>query len=257
MNESNKRRKLTDEESERLIAEHTPLVNAIAKSLLRKLPATVERDDLVQDGFLGLMAAILQSTKAHASGHFQSYISTRVRGAMLDGLRENDPGSRAVRQEMRRVERAIHQLSQQLGRAPHEGEVAEALSMSLDRYQKLLMNAHGYTLLSLEDFDDPDPNKNFIDWCANTNSDPLAALERRVVQRTLLVAISDLSEREEQIMSLYYADELTMKEIGARLGISEGRVSQLHTQAIAKLRAAVVGVESKPSLLAPRWRTNH
>lgn len=256
MDEADKRKKLAREERDRLVTKYTPLVTAITKSLLKKLPTSVEGDDLMQDGFLGLLGAVLQSTKARASGHFRNYVSQRVRGAMLDGLREIDHGSRRVRQEMRRVERAIHQLGHELGRAPIESEIAAALSVSLQDYQKLLLDAHGYTLLSLEDFDETDPGKDFLDWCVKTGSDPLAALEREALQRTLLVAISKLSAQEEQVMILYYESELTMKAIGKRQQISESRVSQIHTQAIAKLRAAVVGDDAKHSLLAPRWRVS-
>lgn len=255
MAETSAKRKLTSEESEHLIAEYAPMVNAIARSLKRKLPSTVMSEDLVQDGYLGLLGAILQMTKARAEDHFQSYVAQRVRFAMLDGLRDNAPGSRRVRQEMRRVERAIHRLGHQLGRPPTETEIAEAVSMSLADYQALLMEAHDYTLLSLEDFAESDPGRNFVDWCAKTNSDPMAALERKAVQRNLLIAISELSPREEEMMNLYYVAELTMKSIAGRLGISEGRVSQIHAQAIAKLRAAVISDEIRPSLLAPRWRT--
>lgn len=254
MNSSSKRRKLTEEESERLVAEYAPMVNAIAKSLLRKLPSTVMSDDLVQDGYLGLLGAILQVTKARAGGHYASYVAQRVRFAMLDGLRDNAPGSRRVRQEMRRVELAIQQLAHKLGRPATESEIAEASSMSLADYQKLLMEAHDYTLLSLDDFEESDPSRSFVEWCAQTNSDPLAALERKAVHRKLLIAISDLSAREDEVLTLYYVREMTMKLVADRLGISEGRVSQIHSQAIAKLRAAVMGDGSKGSLLAPRWR---
>ena len=253
-NDPPKRRKLTEDESDRLITEHAPLVAAIARSLLRKLPASVVVDDLIQDGFLGLMAAIIQSTTTHAGRHYNAYLSTRIRGAMLDGLRENDPGSRRMRREMRRVEQTIHKLSYSLGRAPHEGEVAEAMEMLLPEYQDLLLEASGYMLFSLDDFNDADPGKDFMAWCASTNSNPLAALERRTVQRTLLLAISDLTEREEAVMKGYYVDGVSMKEIGVGLGITESRVSQIHTQAIAKLRAAMLGDVSAPSPLTPRWR---
>jgi RNA polymerase sigma factor for flagellar operon FliA len=252
--ETPKRRKLSEEESDRLVAEHAPLVAAIARSLLRKLPSNVVLDDLIQDGFLGLMAAIIQSTTTHAGRHYDAYLSTRIRGAMLDGLRENDPGSRRMRREMRRVEQTIHKLSYSLSRAPQESEVAEAMGISLSDYQDLLLEASGYMLFSLDDFDDADPGKDFMAWCASTNSNPLAALERRTVQRTLLMAISDLTDREEAVMKGYYCDGSSMKEIGATLGITESRVSQIHTQAIAKLRAAMLGDVSAPSPLTPRWR---
>ena len=251
---NNKRPKLTEQESERLIVENMSLVKAIAQSLVRKLPSSVELDDLVQDGYIGLLGAILQTTKERESSHFHNYISQRVRGAMLDGLRELDPGTRSVRRAMRRVEQAIHQLGHQLGRSPNENEVAQALAMPLADYQRLLQEAHGYTFLSIEDFNDSESPADFLEWCMVTQSNPLAALERKALQRQLLIAISDLSAREDEVMSLRYVDDLTMKNIGERLGLSEGRISQIHTQAIAKLRAAVIAGEERPSLLRPRLR---
>jgi RNA polymerase sigma factor FliA len=248
--------RLSEAECERLIAQHTPLVSAIARSLLRRLPPHIEADDLMQDGFVGLLVAVLQATTAHAGHHYHSYLAQRIRGAMLDGLRENDPASRSVRRRMREVEVAIHRLGHRLGRLPHEGEVAEALDMPLADYQHLLQQADGYTLFSLEDFDDANADRDFMEWCAATNSNPLAALERKVVQRTLLRALSSLGEREEAVMKAYYVDGLNMREIGARLQITESRVSQIHTQAIARLRAAVLGDEACPSPLAPRWRVS-
>ncbi len=247
-------KKLTDLESEKLVTEHTPLVKAMAKSLLRKLPASVELDDLMQDGFIGLLGAILQNTRDKAGGQFQSYVSQRVRGAMLDGLRQLDPGSRGVRQSMRRVEHAMHQLSHQLGRPPSESEVAQALTMPLAEYQTLLETAHGYTLFSLDDFVEETAPDQFLDWCATTGSDPVAALERKLLQRKLLVAISDLSAREEGVMALLYVDALTMREVGKRMGLTEGRISQIHAHAIATLRSTVIGNTAEPSILKPRQR---
>jgi RNA polymerase sigma factor FliA len=247
-------RKLTETESERLIVEHTPLVKAMAKSLLRRLPASVELDDLMQDGFVGLLGAILQNTRDKAGGQFQKYVSQRVRGAMLDGLRQLDPGTRGVRQAMRRVELAIHALGHQLGRPPTESEVAAALAMPLADYQSLLEQAHGYTLFSLDDFVEETAPEHFLDWCATTGSDPVAALERRVLQRKLLIAISDLSVREEEVMAMLYVEALTMREAGKRLGVTEGRISQIHAHAIATLRSTVIGNTAEPSILKPRQR---
>lgn len=247
-------KKITDIESERLISEHTPLVKAMAKSLLRKLPASVELDDLMQDGFIGLLGAILQNTRDKAGGQFKSYISQRVRGAMLDGLRQLDPGTRGVRHSMRKVENAIHELGHQLGRFPSESEVAHALTMPIGEYQSLLEQAHGYTLFSLDDFVEETAPDQFLDWCASTGSDPVAALERRLLQRKLLVAISDLSEREESVMALLYVESLTMREVGKRLGLTEGRISQIHAHAIATLRSTVIGNTAEPSILKPRMR---
>lgn len=248
--------KLTEAEAERLIARYTPLVQSIAKTLLKRMPANVDGDDLLQDGYVGLMVAILQAAKVGAGAQFDSYLSQRVRGAMIDGLRRTDPASAGVRHNMRRVESAIHELGQRFGRMPTELEVADFMSMPLSAYQSLLASAHGYTLLSLEDFDDTDSDsdRNFIDWCANTNSDPLAALQRKALRRTLLMAISDLSSQEEQVMISYYVHEMKMKEVGSLLRVTEGRVSQIHAQAIAKLRAALLNDKNRQPLLAPRWR---
>lgn len=254
MIEGARRRKLTESESERLIAEHAPLVKAIAKSLLKKLPTSVALDDLLQDGFIGLLGALLQATRNREGCRFQNYLSQRVRGAMLDGLRQNDPGSRAVRRAMRRVERAIHQLGHTLGRPPNEEEVARALAMPLPDYQRLLQEADGYAVFSIDDFDDGNSTDDFLDWCATTQSDPVAALERRALQRKLLIAISDLSCRENEIMTLLYVNDLTMRSTGEQLCLTEGRISQIHSQAIAKLRAAVIGMDDRPSLLALRRR---
>jgi RNA polymerase sigma factor for flagellar operon FliA len=238
-----------------MITRYTPLVSAIARSLLRRLPPSVEADDLIQDGMVGLLVAIIQATTSQAGKSYDAYLSQRIRGAMLDGLRENDPGSRKVRQKMRRVETAITQLCHLLGRMPREGEVARALGMALDAYQSLLQQADGYTLFSLEDFNEVQQERDFISWCASTNTNPLAALERKTLQCHLLHALGELTEREEAVMQAYYTHDQTMKIIALMHGVTEGRISQIHTQAIAKMRAIVLGDESRPSPLKPRWRT--
>jgi RNA polymerase sigma factor for flagellar operon FliA len=242
-------------DSERLLAEYGPLVKAMARAMVRRLPANVELDDLEQNGFMGLLSAMLQAARSGVGVQFKAYVAQRVRGAMLDGLRESDPASRQVRRQMRQVERKLNELTYQLGRPPSEGEVAAAMEMELRAYQQLLADADGYMLLSIEDFSDTEPPDEFVDWCASTNSDPLVALERRALQRTLLRALSDLSSRESAVMARYYVDGKTMREVAISLGITEGRVSQIHTQAIARLRAAVVTSHEPKSLLAPRRRT--
>lgn len=249
-------RRLSPEESDQLIELYTPLVRSVALSLVRKLPKSVELDDLLQDGYIGLLSALLQSTRNNAEGQFRSYLEQRVRGAMIDGLREVAPSTRRVRREMRRVEKVISELCNKLGRQPSEREVAARLSVPVAEYQQLLQEANDYTLLSLEDFDcAEEPESDFIGWCAATGCDPVAALQRRALQRRLLVAISDLSERESTVLTAYYVEDLTMSAIGNRLGVTEGRVSQIRTQAIARLRAAVL-VDNKPSLLHPRRRVD-
>ena len=221
-------RRLSEAECERLVAQHAPLVAAIARSMARRLPANIDADDLIQDGMVGLLVAIIQSNTLQAGQSYNAYLSHRI---------------------------AINKLSHELGRMPREGEVAKALGMSLDAYQTLLQQADGYTLFSLDDFDEVQLERSFISWCVSTDANPLAALERKSVQCTLLQALSELTEREEDVMRAYYSDQRTMREISALLGITVGRVSQLHAQAIARLRAVVLGEGAQSSLLRPRWRS--
>jgi RNA polymerase sigma factor for flagellar operon FliA len=251
------RKKLSHDETDALIEKYAPLVRSIAQTLLRRLPPSVEFDDLLQDGYIGLLGALLHSTRTNADGQYRHYLAQRVRGAMLDGLRENDPASRRVRKMMRDVEEAIRKLSHEKGELPGEGEVAKAMGLSLQDYQHMLQEAHGYTLLSLEDFGEASTDeRDFLEWCAHTNSDPFAALQRSALQRSLLVAISELSEREDMVMASYYVEGLTMRGIAEKLGLTEGRISQIHTQAIAKLRATVMQPSEKgATLLSPRWRS--
>jgi RNA polymerase sigma factor for flagellar operon FliA len=245
---------LSEAECELLIEQCTPLVRMIAHSLVRKMPSSVDVDDLMQDGFVGLMLAILQATTEQIGKSYNAYLAVRIRGAMLDGLRSTDTGTPKVRQKMRNVEIAINQFCQRNGRMPSEREVAEALDIGIGDYQRLLQKVSGYTLFSLSDFDEEKEGRNFITACASADLNPLAALERKSVQQALLLAISNLPAREAEILKLRYDEELSMQKISVKMGISPGRASQLHAQAIARLRAAVLGDGSKPSLVTPRWR---
>jgi RNA polymerase sigma factor for flagellar operon FliA len=235
-----------------LVAKSTPLVKRVAAKMARGLSANIEYDDLVQDGMLGLMDAILRTTKATAGTQFESYVAQRARGAMLDGLRLNDPSSRQIRQRMRQVEQAIQRLGHQLGRAPLESEVACALSVALPDYQRLLQDAHGYALISLDDLGDDEGFSAFIDQCVSRNGDPLVVLERAALRQTLLEAIKVLPKQETLVLNFYYEENLRMHEIGKILKLSESRVSQIHTQAIAILRAAFISNDKATSLLKPR-----
>jgi RNA polymerase sigma factor for flagellar operon FliA len=243
---------ITTTESQRLIAEHTPMVKRIARKLARKLPSSVECDDLIQDGLLGLIDAIVRASRTTIGGQFESYVAKRAHGAMVDGLRANDPGSRQIRKEMRRVEVAIQQLSHQLGRTPMESEVAATLDLPLADYQHMLQEAHGYLLISLDDLIGGDDAHEYRLQCGAGSADPLVALERTALRNALAKAIGALPEQGKQILHLYYAEDQKMWEIGELLSLSESRVSQLHTHAIAQLRATVLGGDKPTALLKPR-----
>lgn len=229
---------------EQLVSKYVPFVKRIAFHMMAKLPASVEVDDLVQNGMIGLLDAMSRYEEG-LGAQFETYAAQRIRGAMLDGLRNNDWSPRGARREMRRVEAAIHKLEHENGRQPSESELAAALDLNLADYQKLLLEARGHQLVYLEDLADGQDSDFLERHGAIPGLDPLALLEEAGTRQALVNAIETLPEREKMMMALYYEQDLNLREIGEVLGVTESRVCQLHSQAIARLRAAVVG-EGKP-----------
>lgn len=220
---------------ERPLAEFAPLVKRIANYMIAKLPASVEVDDLIQVGMIGLMDALSRYEEAPGA-QFETYAAQRIRGAMLDELRQTDWLPRGARKSMRQIETAMNVLQQRLGRAPIEAEIAGELKVSLADYQQMLLDARGTQLIHYEDFME-DGDDDFLERnCADSNPDPLASLLDDNLRQVLIGAISDLPEREKMLMGLYYEQELNFKEIGAVLGVTESRVCQIHNQAVARLR---------------------
>ena len=218
-----------------LLTEHMPLVKRLAHQMKAKLPPSVEVDDLVQAGMIGLLDAINRYEENHGA-QFETYAVLRIRGAMLDELRSSDWMPRSTRANMRKVESAMAALQQQLGRPPSESEVAQSLKLPLSEYQELLGDSGGHQLLYYEDFHDEDGTDSFLDRYAVDDDDPLKSLLDTDFRQTVIDAIDALPPREKMLMGLYYEEELNLKEIGAVMGVSESRVSQLHTQAVARLR---------------------
>ena len=230
-------------EKSHLLAQHQPLVRRIALQMLAKLPASVELDDLIQAGMMGLLDASSRYEDGKGA-QFETFVSQRIRGAMLDELRASDWGSRGLRQSARAVEKAIHQLEHVLGRPPTEGELAKEMKMELSDYQSLLQDVQGCQLLYVEDFAKGEAENPFIDMHAQAAShdrggsnDPLAQLLESGFRHQLIDAISTLPERDQLLLNLYYEEELNLREIGAILEVSQSRVCQLHSQAISRLRA--------------------
>ena len=218
-----------------LLTEHMPLVKRLAHQMKAKLPPSVEVDDLVQAGMMGLLDAINRYEENHGA-QFETYAVLRIRGAMLDELRSSDWMPRSTRANMRKVEQAMATLQQQLGRPPSESEVAKSLKLSLADYQELLGDSGGHQLVYYEDFHDDEGSDGFLDRYAVDDDDPLKSLLDTDFRQTVIDAIDALPPREKMLMGLYYEEELNLKEIGAVMGVSESRVSQLHTQAVARLR---------------------
>ena len=218
-----------------LLTAHMPLVKRLAHQMRAKLPPSVEVDDLIQAGMIGLLDAINRYEENHGA-QFETYAVLRIRGAMLDELRSSDWMPRSTRQNMRKVEVAMQALTQQLGRPPSESEVAKSMKLSLEDYQELLGDSGGHQLVYYEDFHSEEGSDSFLDRYAVDDEDPLKGLLESDFRQAVIDSIDNLPPREKMLMSLYYEEELNLKEIGAVMGVSESRVSQLHTQAVARLR---------------------
>jgi RNA polymerase sigma factor for flagellar operon FliA len=231
-------------EKSHLLKQHQPMVRRMALQMLARLPASVELDDLIQAGMIGLLDASTRY-KDNRGAKFETFASQRIRGAMLDELRANDWGSRGLRQSARKVEGAIQTLEHRLGRAPTEGEIAKELKMTLEAFQGLLQEIQGCQLLYVEDFSaDGEGDNPFLDRHASEargerggDEDPLAQLLESGFRHQLVDAIGELPERDRLLLNLYYEEELNLREIGAILEVSQSRVCQLHSQAISRLRA--------------------
>jgi len=223
-----------------LVEAYAPLVKRIAYHLMSKLPASVQVEDVIQNGMIGLLDAINRYAD-DLGAQFETYAVQRIRGAMLDGLREDDWLPRSLRRDMRRIEEAISSLEQQNGRQPSEAELAQALDVSLVEYQRMLQEARGHQLVYFEDFSDNDGDSFFERHMGDEQSNPLALLEDASMRSLLVSAIDDLPEREKLVMSFYYDEELNLREIGEVLGVTESRVCQLHSQAVARIRSRMMG----------------
>ena len=223
---------------DQLVQRFAPLVKRIAYHLMARLPSSVQVDDLVQNGMMGLLDAI-NRFEAGMGAQFETYAAQRIRGAMLDGLRENDWLPRSLRRDFRRIEVAISQLEQQHGRAPSEQELAAALDMTLADYQKMLQDARGHQLISFEDLVE-DGDEDFLErHLTDHSAEPSKILEDESLRRLLIDGIEALPEREKLMMALYYEQDLNLREIGEVMGVTESRVCQLHTQVVARLRARI------------------
>ena len=218
------------------IEQFVPLVRRMAHHLLARLPASVQADDLIQAGMIGLMDAAGRFEEGHGA-QFETYASQRIKGAMLDELRANDWMPRGVRKAQRDIEKAIGRLEHRLGRSPTEPEVAREMNLPLDQYQDMLADARGAQLIHFDEVDSEDDNEPFLDRNgANGGADPLEQLKDARFRKSLVAAIEGLPEREKLLMGLYYEQELNFKEIAAVLGVTESRICQLHSQAVARIR---------------------
>jgi RNA polymerase sigma factor FliA len=210
----------TESEVHTQVAEFAPLVRRIAAQVAAGLPACVELSDLVQTGMMGLLDAArrYQSTRG---AQFETYAVQRIRGAILDWLRQCDWVPRTVRASKRRVDTMISRLEQKNGRPPGERELAEALGLDLIEYQRVADDSHAWQIVSYNDFGDDEDDSFLARHSAGAEGDPLHMLQDRKLREAIVQAIEDLPEREKLVMSLYYEQELSLQEIGKVLGVTE------------------------------------
>ena len=217
-----------------------PLVKRMAHHLLARLPASVEADDMIQAGMIGLMDAVARFEDGQGA-YFEAYAMQRIRGAMLDELRANDWLPRSVRKSQRTIDGAISRVEQKLKRPALEQEIAGELGIALGVYQEMLQDTRGAQLLYAEDMDDAGEGGNsFFDrHCIDAAGDPLAQLQDASFRQALVEAIEALPERESLLMGLYYEQEMNFREIATVLGVTESRICQLHSQTVSRLRSRV------------------
>ena len=232
---------------DRLLLEHLPAVRYIARRIHERLPQHVELDDLVSAGIVGLIDAFgkFDHTK---KVQFKSYAQFRIRGAILDSLRVLDWSPRELRRKGRAVEEAIRAVQQRAGRAPSEQEIAAEMKVSLEEYQQLLGELKGLEIGSLHmerTEDSGDEEMSYIP--GSPDEDPLFRCLQGEMKQRLIDAIEELPEKERMVLTLYYYEELTMKEIGLTLGVVESRVSQIHSSAVVRLRTALAGLRTDNS----------
>ncbi|HEY1328116.1 MAG TPA: RNA polymerase sigma factor FliA [Casimicrobiaceae bacterium] len=222
------------------VTQFAPLVRRMAHHLAARLPSSVQVDDIIQAGMIGLMDAAARFEESQGN-QFETYATQRIRGAMLDELRQNDWLPRSTRKALRRIEAAMHKLEQRLGRAPSEAELARELNVPLAEYQSMLQEARGYELLHLEDFSRDEDDDYLERNVPDERENPFEKYKDARFRTALVAAIEGLPEREKLLMGLYYEQELNFKEIAAVLEVSESRVCQLHSQAVARLRSKLKG----------------
>jgi RNA polymerase sigma factor for flagellar operon FliA len=220
-------------ETEALVMRHAELVKRIAYHLAGRLPASVEVDDLIQAGMLGLLEAAANYSEGRGAS-FETYAGIRIRGAMLDGLRKLDWAPRSVHRKARAVAKAIREIESENGREARDVEVAERMGMKLSDYHRIVEDSAGCQISSLT-------TEEGEMTLTDASADPFRDVVDEDFRAALTDAIANLPERERLVMSLYYDDELNLKEIGAALRVSESRICQIHGQALVRLQARLSG----------------
>jgi len=215
------------------VEQYASLVKRIAYHLMSRLPPTVQVDDLIQSGMIGLLEAARNYDAAQGAS-FETYAGIRIRGSMLDEIRKGDWAPRSLHRKVREITRAVAELEAQHGRDARDAEVAERIGVSLDEYYHTLQDASGYRVFSFEDLQTKE--EGMSEGLTAKIPEPLEEVEDEHFRAALAREIAGLPERERLVMSLYYKEELNLRETGEVLGVSESRVCQIHSQALIRLK---------------------
>ncbi|MFZ4405019.1 MAG: FliA/WhiG family RNA polymerase sigma factor [Pseudobdellovibrionaceae bacterium] len=233
-------------EKDKLVKEYAPLIKFIAQKIAIRLPSSIELDDLISAGVIGLMDAIDKFDPTR-DNKFKTYAEFRIRGAILDELRAQDWVPRSIRDKSKLLDRTIAQLEADLGRSPTDEEIAKALNYTVDEFHDLVNQVRPVSLLSIDQvqtFSSTD-KRSIMDILEGSRvNNPFNQLNVKSIKEVVAQAIEDLPERQRLVLSLYYYEDLNLKEIGQVLRVTESRVSQLHAQAVTRLRAKLQQVLS-------------
>jgi RNA polymerase sigma factor for flagellar operon FliA len=236
---------LTQEKRDELILKYSPLIKYIAGRLAMRLPPNISQDDLIGSGVIGLMDAI-EKFDSSKKIRFKTYAEFRIRGAILDELRSLDWVPRSIRKKITELEKTYEYLEKDLNRPPKDKEVAEALGISIEKFYKLLDKTKNVTFLDVETIRrriSDNNEKDLFDLIADDSEiNPFALLNKTEIKEILIKAITALPEKEKIVISLYYYEDLTMREIGEIMGYTESRISQMHTKAMLRLRVRLASV---------------
>ena len=239
---NNEPQKISQQEKDKLITEYASLIKFIAQKIAVRLPSNIELDDLISAGVIGLMDAI-DKWDPTRDNKFKTYAEFRIRGAILDELRAQDWVPRSIRDKAKLLDKTVQNLEAEMGRIATEEEVAKAMNISIEEFHDLLNQVRPVSLLSIDEaqsFSNVD-KKSILNILEGTKlNNPYVQLNIKVVKDVVTKAIEELPERQRLVLSLYYYEDLNLKEIGKVLRVTESRVSQLHAQAVSRLRSKLV-----------------
>ena len=244
------KRELNIKERNAIIEEYLPMIQCVARRISSRLPSHIHYNDLISNGVIGLMDAIKKYDSSR-NNKFKTYAEFRVRGAILDALRSQDWTPRSIRDKAKKIDKVTKALEQKFSRPPKEQEIADALNVNLEDYHRMLNQTREVSVISIEEstiFNHTD--KGLVFKMLEDSDSSLCKLNRKSIHQIIIDAIKELPERQRIVLSLYYYEEFNLRKIGQILKVTESRVSQLHAQAIERLKSKLMSKVEKDDLAA-------